>query len=100
MDSFQKLIKRMVCVANNKDWAIWRRDPLAEPIGVKPKPSIIVPLRLVMQQNIGNLQETKCVLYCYNVLTVFKQLLRQLKKRKTIHRTPLTLPAMLLDFFF
>ena len=57
MDSFQKLIKGVVYVADNKDWAMLRRDSLAKPIGVKPKRSTTVPLLLVMQQNIGNLQK-------------------------------------------
>ena len=74
MDSFQKLIKGVVCVADNKDWAILSRDSLAKPIGVKPKRSTTVPLLLVMQQNIGNLQKNssylKFVLLTYQVLKI------------------------------
>ena len=48
MDSFQKLIQRVVCVTNNENWTIPRVITIV---------SIPFPLPLVMQQYISNLQE-------------------------------------------
>ena len=51
MDSFQKLIERMVRITDNQYWMIL---PLT--------PSIEIPLAFVMQQDIGNLQDTNKVI--------------------------------------
>lgn len=51
MDSLQKLIERMVRITDNQYWMIL---PLT--------PSIEIPLAFVMQQDIGNLQDTNKVI--------------------------------------
>ena len=56
MDSFQKLIKGVVCVADNKDWPSFRYKRGLVTIIAKQFCTSI-PLQFVMQQYIGNLKD-------------------------------------------
>ena len=68
MNSFKKLIKGVVCVADNKDWPSFRhKRGLVTIIGKQFCTSI--PLQLVMQQNIGNLKQKKIELNMLNKLS-------------------------------
>ena len=60
MDPFQKLIERVIGVADDQNWAPLRQQEAFVDVVIKQLGTSI-PLRLVMQQNIGNLQQNQIV---------------------------------------